>query len=178
MLFRSDGVGTVDLNGHFVAAETSGSGKLTVAYKNTSHTIDVTVGMDFNDVKSGSWYFDAVKYCFDNGLMAGSTATRFDPNGQLTRAMFAAVLYRLEGSPAVSYTDAFSDVAQGEWFTDAVIWANQNGVVSGFNDGTFGGNGTLTREQLASMLYRYANYKGISTDGLAEIGRASCRERV
>lgn len=165
----TDGVGTVDLNGHFVAAETSGSGKLTVAYKNTSHTIDVTVGMDFNDVKSGSWYFDAVKYCFDNGLMAGSTATRFDPNGQLTRAMFAAVLYRLEGSPAVSYTDAFSDVAQGEWFTDAVIWANQNGVVSGFNDGTFGGNGTLTREQLASMLYRYANYKGISTDGLADL---------
>ncbi len=162
-------IGTVDLNGRFIAADTSGSGKLTAAYQNTTRTIDVTVGMDFSDVQDDSWFYDAVKYCFDNRLMAGATATRFDPNGQLTRAMFAAVLYRLEGSPAVSYTSAFADVPEGEWYTDAVIWANQNGVVSGYNNGTFGGNGTLTREQLASMLYRYAAYKGLSTHGLADL---------
>lgn len=160
----SDGIGTVDQNGNFTAASQSGSGKLTVAYQNTTKSISVTVGMDFRDVKDSDWFYEAVKYCFDHGLMAGSTANRFDPSGKLTRAMFAAVLYRLEGSPTVSYTDAFSDVPRDAWYTDAVIWANQNGIVSGYNNGTFGGNGTLTREQLASMLYRYAKYKGMEAD--------------
>lgn len=174
----SGDIGTVDLNGRFTAANTSGSGSLTVSYQNTSRSIDVSVGMDFRDVDRGSWYFDAVRYCFDNDLMAGASATRFDPDGQLTRAMFAAVLYRLEGSPAVSYSQAFSDVPEGEWYSDAVIWANQHGVVSGYKNGTFGGSGTLTREQLASMLYRYAAYKGLDTGSLADLGSFSDAAQV
>lgn len=165
--------GIINQNGHFIATDESGKGTITVAYKNTKKTINVTVGMDFKDVKSGDWFYNAVKYCFDNGLMAGATDSKFDPNGKLTRAMFAAVLYRLEGSPSVTYSGVFSDVPNGAWYTDAVIWANQNGVVSGYNDGTFGGNGTLTREQLASMLYRYAQYKGMSTNALADLGSYS-----
>ncbi len=163
-------IGTVDVNGNFTAGSQSGAGKLTVAYKNTSKSIDVTVGMDFRDVKNADWFYEAVKFCFDHGLMAGSTPTKFDPNGKLTRAMFAAVLYRLEGSPAVSYTEAFSDVPRGAWYADAVIWANQNGIVSGFRDGTFGGDGTLTREQLASMLCRYAEFKGMDAQTAASLG--------
>lgn len=174
----SDGVGTVDPNGRFTATSESGAGTLTVSYKNTSKSVSVTVGMDFKDVKDGDWFFDAVRYCFDHGLMAGSTATRFDPNGKLTRAMFAAVLYRLEGSPEVSYSEVFSDVPRSAWYTDAVIWANQNGVVSGYNNGKFGGDGTLTREQLASMLYRYAKYKGLSVDGSASLSGYSDAEQV
>lgn len=165
----SGDIGVVDQNGRFTATAQSGSGKLTVSYKNTSRSINVTVGMDFQDVKDSDWFYEAVRFCFDNGLMAGQTATRFEPNGKLTRAMFAAVLYRLEGSPDVTYTNAFSDVPRGAWYTDAVIWANQNGVVSGYNNGTFGGDGTLTREQLASMLYRYAKFKALDTSGSASL---------
>lgn len=171
-------IGSVDQNGLFTAGSQSGAGKLTVAYQNTVKSIDVTVGMNFTDVKNADWFYEAVKYCFDHNLMAGSTATRFEPNGKLTRAMFAAVLYRLEGSPAVSYSDVFSDVPSGAWYTDAVIWANRNGVVSGYNDGSFGGNGSLTREQLASMLYRYAQFKGISTGSLANLSGYSDASKV
>lgn len=162
-------VGTIDLNGRFTAANTSGSGKLTVGYKNTTRTINISVGMDFDDVKSSSWYYDAVQFCFDNDLMAGATATRFDPNGKLTRAMFAAVLYRMEGSPAVTYSSTFSDVPENEWYTNAVMWASQNGIVSGYSNGTFSGGSILTREQLASMLCRYAEHKGLDTSNQANL---------
>ena len=165
----SGDIGTIDLNGRFTAANTSGSGKLTVGYKNTTRTIDVSVGMDFSDVKSSSWYYDAVKFCFDNDLMAGATATHFDPNGKLTRAMFAAVLYRMEGSPAVAYSSTFSDVPEDEWYTNAVMWASQNGIVSGYSNGTFSGGSILTREQLASMLCRYAGHKGLDTSSQANL---------
>ena len=111
----------------------------------------------FADVGADSWYADAAVYCRDNGLMSGTSATTFSPDTPMTRAMLAAVLYRLEGSPAVSGSDAFTDTAEGAWYADAVLWASQNGIVSGYGGGLFGTDDPITREQLATILWRYSD---------------------
>lgn len=116
----------------------------------------------FTDI-SGSRFKDAIAYCYANGIMNGVSATAFDPEGTLTRAMVVTTLYRVAGEPAVSGTNVFTDVADGQWYTDAVRWAAQNGVVEGYGDGRFGPNDPVTREQLAAILYRYANACGYYT---------------
>ena len=116
--------------------------------------------IDFNDVQEGDWFYDAVEYAVDAGLFNGTSETTFDPNTPMTRAMFVTILYRLAGSPAVSGTNTFGDVASGEWYTDAVLWASENGVVTGYDSTTFGTNDIMTREQLVTMLYRYAEGRG------------------
>ena len=114
---------------------------------------------DFTDVDAASWYHDAVDYVVAKGLMDGVSSDRFDPNGTTTRSMIVTILYRLEGQPAVSGTNPFDDVTEGQWYTDAVIWANENGIVEGYGRGQFGPSDTITREQFASILYRYASFK-------------------
>ena len=110
----------------------------------------------FTDVKTGDWYYDAVKYASQNGLFNGTTATTFGPNTDMTRAMLVTVLYRLEGKPTVTGTNTFTDVKSGEWYTDAVLWANANNIVGGYGNGLFGTNDSVTREQMALLLHRYA----------------------
>ena len=128
-------------------------------------------GLPFTDVAKDAWYFPAVEYVFNNGLINGTTATTFAPNVNLNRAMMAAVLYNMEGQPACDKNGLFSDVADGMWYTDAVNWAASNNIVSGMPDGTYAPNQALTREQMASILYRYAEYKGIKTDARADLGK-------
>ena len=111
----------------------------------------------FSDVDADSWYAEAAVYCRDNGLMSGTSATTFSPDTPMTRAMLAAVLYRLEGSPAVTGSDSFTDTTNGAWYADAVLWASQNGIVSGYGGGLFGTNDPITREQLATILWRYSD---------------------
>lgn len=108
----------------------------------------------FADVAADSWYADAAAYCRDSGLMSGTGGTTFSPDAAMTRAMLATVLYRLAGSPAVTGTDAFADTADGAWYADAVLWASQNGVISGYGGGRFGTEDPVTREQLATILWR------------------------
>ena len=110
----------------------------------------------FSDVDAGSWYADAAVYCRENGLMSGTSATTFSPDTAMTRAMLATVLYRLAGSPAVAGTDAFTDTTDGAWYADAVLWASQNGIIGGYGGGLFGTNDPVTREQLATILWRYS----------------------
>ncbi|MEF2824768.1 MAG: S-layer homology domain-containing protein, partial [Peptococcaceae bacterium] len=124
-------------------------------------------GLPFTDVAKDAWYFPAVEYVFNNGLMNGTTATTFAPNVNLNRAMMAAVLYNMEGGPACDKSGLFSDVADGKWYTDAVNWAASNNIVSGMPDGTYAPDQALTREQMASILYRYAEYKGIDVSARA-----------
>jgi uncharacterized repeat protein (TIGR02543 family) len=112
----------------------------------------------FADVASDDWYYDAVCYAAGQGLFAGITGTSFEPDTAMTRAMLVTVLYRLEGEPAVAGTNAFTDVEDGSWYTDAVIWASGNAIVSGYGGGLFGTNDAVTREQMAAVLYRYAVY--------------------
>ena len=114
----------------------------------------------FDDVAGGSWYFDAVMYAYANRLMGGTTTTTFVPGGTLSRAMVVTVLYRMEGSPDVTFAPTFDDVPAGAWYSEAVIWASQNEIVQGVGVGRFAPGDNITREQLATMLYRYARFKG------------------
>lgn len=113
-------------------------------------------GMSFTDVKVGSWYYDAVTFVYENGLMQGTSATRFSPDSSLTRAMLAQILYNRAGKPTVKDKSAFTDVANDAWYADAVIWAYGEGIVSGVGGGKFAPDASITREQLAAMLYRAA----------------------
>ena len=114
----------------------------------------------FADAAPTAWYHDGVHYCLENGLMQGASAKSFLPNGSTTRAQLAAILWRLEGSPAPVSAVRFGDTAGGAWYTEAVRWAADSGVVKGYDNGRFGPNDAVTREQMAAILYRYAQYKG------------------
>ena len=118
-----------------------------------------TTGLPFTDVVSTDWYYDAVAYAYENDLMNGISSTQFNPNGTTTRGMIATILYRLEGEPEAPACD-FTDVAAGQYYTDAVAWAAENHLVNGYGDGTFGPNDNITREQMSALLYRYAEFKG------------------
>ena len=110
----------------------------------------------FTDVDANAWYADAAVYCRDNGLMSGTSGTTFSPDTAMTRSMLATVLYRLAGSPAVTGSDAFTDTSDGAWYSDAVLWASQEGIISGYGNGLFGANDPVTREQIATILWRYS----------------------
>lgn len=129
----------------------------------TNHLSAYVVGYDawtnpFTDVKIGDWFFDAVRFAVQNELFTGISEESFAPNTNMTRAMLVTVLYRMEGKPAVTGTN-FTDVKAGEWYTDAIIWANTNGIVTGYESGLFGTNNPITREQMAAILYCYTSYK-------------------
>lgn len=147
-------------NGDGTYSFTMPSGKVTVnaTFKEIDHSA-VCPSKDFKDVDPDVWYHEAVDYVVEKGLMVGTADDKFDPNGTTTRAMIVTILYRLEGKPAVSGTSPFDDVASGQWYTDAVIWASENDIVSGYGDGKFGPTDEITREQFATILYRYAQYK-------------------
>jgi len=110
----------------------------------------------FTDISTNVWYYPAVQFVYDNGIMSGKGNGKFDPAGNLTRAEFATTLYSMEEKPVVSYKNTFSDVPNGEWYTNSVLWANQIGVASGYGNGKFGVSDNITREQLAMMVYKYA----------------------
>lgn len=110
----------------------------------------------FSDVAADAWYAEAAVYCRDNGLMNGTTATTFSPNATMTRAQLCAVLYRMAGSPETTGRDAFADTPDGAWYEDAALWAVRNRIMSGYTADTFGPHNSVTREQLAAILWRYA----------------------
>lgn len=123
----------------------------------------------FHDVGEGDWFYGAVRYSDENGLMRGVSATAFAPDLAFSRAMLVTVLYRLEGQPKVSAAAPFDDVAAGQWYSDAVSWAAAKGVVKGYGDGSFGPEDSVTREQFAAILYRYAGLKGYDTAPAASL---------
>ena len=119
-------------------------------------------GSAFSDVEDGRWSASSIEYAVKNGYMKGVGAGRFDPEGSLTRAMVATVLWRREGSPAPTAPSGFDDVPDGEWYTDAVAWAKETGVVKGLTETTFGPDEYITREQLATMLFRFSSSAPVS----------------
>jgi hypothetical protein len=134
--------------------------------------------LPFTDVSTSDWFYEAVKYVYENDMMNGTNETKFAPDANLTRGMIAQVLYNLEG--ASSGADAaFDDVAADAWYADAVNWAAANGIVDGYGDGTFGPENNITREQMATILYRYAQYKGYdTTQGGMEIREFSDYDQI
>ncbi len=121
----------------------------------------------FNDVKATDWYYSEVKYAVQNELFNGVSDDTFAPNSPLTRAMLVTILYRAEGEPEASASSEFSDIKASDWFGKAVIWASENGVVNGYDDGTFKPNANITREQIATIIYNFANYKKCDTSAAA-----------
>ena len=119
-----------------------------------------TAVLPFTDVKPGDWFYDGVAYVCGRGMMNGVGGTSFAPNAPMDRAMIVTILHRLEGSPAAAPA-AFSDVTAGAYYAGPVAWASANGIVTGYEDNTFRPNTPITREQLAAVLYRYAQYKGL-----------------
>ena len=126
------------------------------------------LALPYQDVQQSDWYYSAVSFAYYNGLMNGVADTLFDPNGTMTRAMLVTVLWRLDGGSADG-TSPYTDVPEGTWYTDGVIWATENGIVNGVGNGKFDPNGTVTREQIATILYRYAAYRGVDVSDRASL---------
>ena len=174
-------VGTVtvkDKNGNTVTT-TEKDGKYSFKMPASAVSVDVTFVRDgqssgvgdcpkdstcpvdpFKDTANDAWWHDGIHYCVQQGLMNGVASDQFAPNGTTTRAMIVTILWRMEGSPATSYGMSFTDVPAGQWYTEAIRWAQSTGVVTGYDAQTFGPNNNVTREQLAAILYRYTAHKG------------------
>ena len=142
-----------------LASEDATQADVYAAYNKLAEAVDNMIPdteLPFVDVAEGDWYYDAVADVYDAGLMTGIDGTHFAPNQKLARAQFALILYRLNDSPEVDGKSPFKDVAEGDWYTDAVIWANKKGIITGYTDtGLFGPGDDITREQLVVMMYRY-----------------------
>ena len=134
--------------------------------------------LPFSDVVEESWYYDAVRYVYENGLMSGTSTTMFGPDIATSRGMIVTMLYRLAGSPAITEEARFSDVEAGQWYAGAVSWAASNGVVSGYSDDLFGPNDPITREQMAAILYRYAQLNGYDVTDRADLSRFTDVDQV
>lgn len=175
-----------DKDGNEIKLTDKGNGKYTFQMPNSKVEIEASfvpqadpdIGLPFVDVPSGSWYEDAVWYVYENGLMAGTSDTTFAPDITTSRSMIVTILYRLEGTPAVSGASGFTDVADGQYYTDAVAWAAANNIVGGYGNGLFGPDDTITREQMAAILYRYAQYKGYDVTASADLSGYSDAAQV
>ena len=140
---------------HYVIEELDSSAAYTVCAKDDSCPLGA-----FGDLTATAWYHDGVHYCLENGLMRGVSGGKFLPDGSTTRAQLVTILWRLEGSPETTGAVRFGDTAGGAWYTEAVRWAVGCGVVKGYDNECFGPNDAVTREQMAAILYRYAQHKG------------------
>lgn len=134
--------------------------------------------VSFNDVKPGTWYEEGVQYVSQKGLMNGVGNEQFDPSGTVTRGMLVTILYRMEGTPGVTGPSSFDDVKPGSYYEDAVIWAANSSIVSGYSTASFGPDDPVTREQVATILYRYSSFKGYDTSKAAELASFSDADQV
>ena len=162
-----------DADGDKVSYRDRGDGEYTFTMPDSKVTVKavftkIATGLPFIDVASNAWYYDAVEYVYDNELFEGMSAYIFGPNEPMNRAMLVTVLYRLEGEPKVTAANNFSDVVNNSWYEDAVLWANEHGIVEGYGNGLFKPLDNINREQIAAIMYRYAIYKGMDTVTLEE----------
>ena len=173
--YELDELIVTDSDGDEISVRSRGNGRYTFEMPRGRVTVEATFvavedsGLPFLDVASDAWYYDAVAYVYENGMMNGTSSNVFSPNATTTRGMIVTMLYRLEGEPRVSGTSTFDDVANGMYYADAIAWAAGNDIVTGYDDTTFGPNDAITREQMAAILYRYAQYKGYRTTASADL---------
>ena len=174
-----DHVNVTDKNGNTIRVTDKGDGIYTFIMPASRVWVEAvfaasgdetdTSDLPFLDVPAGAWYESAVRYVYEKHMMSGTGEAMFSPAAATTRGMIVTILYRLEGSPAVSDSPAFNDVPDGQWYSSAVAWAAANDIVGGYGDGRFGPNDTITREQMAAILYRYAQYKGYDVTAAADL---------
>lgn len=173
-------VTVTDKNGDTVKVIDKGNGVYAFTMPASAVSVDVTFVPEgqwtnpFVDVPEDAWYYDAVRYVNENGLMAGTSANTFAPDLPTTRGMIVTILYRLEGSPNIEneiWGYPFKDVDANAYYATAVYWARMNGIVAGYSDELFGPNDIITREQMATILYRYSQYKGCDTTAKADLSK-------
>ena len=162
--YELDELIVTDEDGNTIAVKDEGDGKYTFTMPESRVTIKATfvefgTNLPFTDVSSSAWYADAVRYVYKNGMMNGTSDTEFSPNATTNRAMLVTILHRLENTPSAA-ASSFTDVVSGSYYADAVNWAAANGIVNGITATSFAPNTAITREQMATILYRYAQYKG------------------
>ena len=175
--YELDKLAVYDEDGDKIGLKDKGDGKFTFEMPKSDVEIEVsfaliedeTVKANFADVAADAWYADAVQYVYENGMMSGTSETTFSPDLTTTRGMIVTILYRLENEPTVTGTTAFTDVAADQYYANAVAWAAQNGIVSGIDATTFAPNNAITREQMAAILYRYAQFKGYDVSAKADL---------
>ena len=175
--YELDELAVYDEDGDEIDLKDKGDGKFTFEMPKGDVEIEVsfaaisdeTPKADFVDVPADAWYAEAVQYVYENGMMSGTSETTFSPNLTTTRGMIVTILYRLENEPTVTDTTAFTDVAADQYYANAVAWAAQNGIVSGIDATTFAPNNAITREQMAAILYRYAQFKGYDVSAKADL---------
>lgn len=161
-------------NGSTVPVTGQGNGKYTFTMPSGGVTVDVTFipeDWPFVDVTEDKWYYDAVAYVYQQGIMVGMSETTFEPNTTVNRAQVVQMLYNLEGQPQVSGDSGFSDIRDDQWYAKAVAWASANDVVAGYEDGTFRPTRAVTREEFAQILYNYAKFKGYDLSASADLGK-------
>ena len=143
------------------------------ALKLCAGDVDKCPSAKYVDVDASKWYHFGVDYAVVNGYMVGVSDTKFAPDSYMTRAMMVQILYNMQGSPAVSGEDTFADTIHGEWYTDAILWAVQNGIAAGYSESKFGPNDIITREQMMTMFYQYCGLTGYNvSDELSEFADA------
>ena len=171
--YELDTLKVYDAKGNRISVYTDNHGNYYFTMPNRSVTVYATfeeVNYDhFTDVPKGSWYYDAVYYVYDHDIMDGVGNRTFNPYGDLSRAMIVTTLYRLEGEPTVRTSGTFRDVPYNTWYSDAVEWAAKEGIVKGYGKKTFGPSNSVTVEQLAAILQRYADYKGYDVDKTVQL---------
>ncbi len=162
-----------DSRGNTVTLTDAGNGRYTFTMPGSRVVVNASFQVEalpFTDVAEGAWYYDAVAYVYRNGLMAGVSSTQFAPDSTLNRATLATILWRLAGEPVVNYVLPFEDVAEGEWYSEAIRWAASTGIVNGTTPTTFRPFNSVTREQMAAMVHRYAEYMGYDTTASTDLG--------
>ena len=180
-----DTITVTDKDGKTVEVTKTSDTKYTFQMPGSAVTVKATFAekpdeskLPFTDVAESAWYYDAVVYVYENGMMTGTNdGTTFSPAMNLTRGMMAQVLYNIEKGTAGT-AGTFTDVAAGAWYADAVNWAASKGIVGGYGDGTFGPEDSITREQMAVLLYNYAKYKGYDMTATADLTSFSDDEKV
>ena len=178
--YKADAVTVKDGKGNEIAVTDNGDGTYSFTMPEGAITIDVAVkegtadpAAGFQDLVADAWYMPAVRYCLANDIMAGYNETSFGPEDNLSRAMVVQVLYNYEKNPEAFTTVSFDDVADGQWYTDAVRWAASKGIVAGYGDGTFGSEDNVTIEQVAVILWNYSGTPAADTSDLSALGGSS-----
>lgn len=184
--YELDELTVIDKDGDSIKLKDKGDGRFTFTMPASKVTVEaVFTALEqeeeqplFSDVAEDDWYYDAVAYVAENGIMSGTDGSRFSPNGTLTRAMLSQILYAMEDKPAVSGAATFSDVAAGAWYSDAVNWTAAQGIVAGMGENSFAPDAPVTREQLSLILYGYARYKGYDTSASVSLSGYADRDSV
>ncbi len=172
-----------DKNGKEIKLTDEGDGKYTFTMPASRVDIDASFAkiettLPFTDAAKTAWYYDAVKYVYENGMMNGTDTEKFSPDFNTSRGMIVTILYRLENEPAVADNCPFTDVKADSYYEDAIIWAASNGIVNGYSESIYGPDDAITREQLAAILYRYADYKGYDVTKKADLSKFADQNEI